>query len=75
MSDAYGRKPMYIYSLSIGIVASIICALSKNIAMLIVFRAIQACGATSGQTLGAGVISDLFDVTRRGKAYGAFFIG
>jgi len=75
MSDAYGRKPMYIYSLSIGIVASIICALSKNIAMLIVFRAIQACGATSGQTLGAGVISDLFDITQRGKAYGAFFIG
>ena len=75
MSDAYGRKPMYICSLSIGIVASIICALSKNIVMLIVFRAVQACGATSGQTLGAGVISDLFDVTRRGKAYGAFFIG
>lgn len=66
---------MYICSLSIGIVASIICALSKNIVMLIVFRAVQACGATSGQTLGAGVISDLFDVTRRGKAYGAFFIG
>ncbi|OAC98855.1 hypothetical protein MUCCIDRAFT_115100 [Mucor lusitanicus CBS 277.49] len=75
MSDAYGRKPMYIYSLSIGIVASIICAFSKNVAMLIIFRAMQACGATSGQALGAGVISDLFDVTRRGKAYGAFFVG
>ncbi|KAL9538694.1 hypothetical protein MBANPS3_010746 [Mucor bainieri] len=75
MSDAYGRKPMYIYSLTIGIVASIICAFSKNIVMLIIFRAIQACGATSGQALGAGVIADLFDVTRRGKAYGAFFVG
>lgn len=75
MSDAYGRKPMYVYSLFIGIVASIICAISRNIVILIVFRAIQACGASSGQTLGAGVISDMFDVTQRGKAYGAFFIG
>ncbi|KAK4509398.1 uncharacterized protein ATC70_007749 [Mucor velutinosus] len=75
MSDAYGRKPMYIYSLSIGIVASVICAFSKNIVMLVIFRAVQACGATSGQALGAGVISDLFDVTRRGKAYGVFFVG
>jgi MFS family permease len=43
--------------------------------MLIVFRAIQACGASSGQTLGAGVIADTIDVANRGKAYGVFYIG
>jgi MFS family permease len=66
---------MYIYSLLIGIVASIVCAFSTNVAMLIVFRAIQASGATSSQTLGAGVISDMFEVTERGRAYGIFFVG
>lgn len=43
--------------------------------MLIVFRALQASGASSGQTLGAGSIGDVFDVADRGKAYGVFFIG
>lgn len=62
-------------SISIGIVASILCASSNNIAMLIVFRALQASGASSGQTLGAGSIGDVFDIADRGKAYGVFFIG
>lgn len=75
MSDVYGRKQMYVFSLIISLVASIICAVSKNIVMLIIFRAIQSCGSSSGQTLGAGVVSDLFDVTERGNAYGWFFIG
>ncbi|KAI8640320.1 major facilitator superfamily domain-containing protein [Parasitella parasitica] len=75
ISDAYGRRPVYIISISIGIVASILCASSKNIATLIVFRALQASGASSGQTLGAGSIADVFDVAERGKAFGVFFIG
>ncbi|RCH93736.1 hypothetical protein CU098_008459 [Rhizopus stolonifer] len=75
MSDLYGRKPMYIYSLVIGIVASILCAISHNIPTLLVFRAIQACGSSSGQTLGAGVIADTFDVSERGKAYSIFYLG
>ncbi|KAL9559624.1 hypothetical protein MBANPS3_000330 [Mucor bainieri] len=75
MSDAYGRKPMYVYSLIISVIASILCAISQNAAMLIVFRAIQAIGSSSGQTLGAGVIADTIDVADRGKAYGVFYIG
>lgn len=75
MSDTYGRKPMYMLSLSIGIIASIICVFSPNIATLIVFRAIQSCGASSGQTLGAGVIADVVPLAQRGKAYGIFSIG
>ncbi|KAL9544813.1 hypothetical protein MBANPS3_007445 [Mucor bainieri] len=75
ISDTYGRRPVYLMSISIGIIASILCASSNNIAMLIVFRALQASGASSGQTLGAGSIGDVFDVADRGKAYGVFFIG
>lgn len=75
MSDVYGRKRMYFYSLIIATIASVICAFSKNVAMLIVFRAIQSFGSSSGQTLGAGVVSDLFSITERGSAYGWFYIG
>lgn len=75
MSDTYGRKPMYVYSLIISVIASILCAVSRNAAMLIVFRALQAVGSSSGQTLGAGVIADTIEVADRGKAYGVFYIG
>lgn len=75
MSDVYGRKPLYVISSIIALIAAIICAVSKNIVMLIIFRAIQASGAGAGQTLGAGVISDTFEVANRGKAYGIFYIG
>lgn len=75
MSDTYGRKPIYIFSLLIGIFASILCAISNSITMLIIFRAIQACGTSSGQTLGAGVIADTIDTANRGKAYGIFYVG
>ena len=43
---------MYLLSIIIGIFASIICAVSNNVAMLVVFRAIQAGGTCASQTLG-----------------------
>lgn len=71
----YGRKPAYISSLTICIIASIVCSVSKSIITLTVFRAIQACGASSGLTLGAGVIADMVQSNNRGKAFGIFYIG
>lgn len=52
LSDQYGRKRMYLISGLINIVCCIICAISKNIAMLIVFRGLQSFGANAGLTLG-----------------------
>jgi multidrug resistance protein len=75
MSDVYGRKPMYLMSHALSIVSAFICAVSRNITMLIIFRAFQGCGAGAGQTLGAGVIADTTSMTGRGRAYGFFYIG
>lgn len=66
---------MYIMSLIIYIVGGLICTFSTNIGMLIVFRALQACGGGAGQTLGGGVIADIYHVSRRGRAYGIFCLG
>ncbi|KAI8583392.1 hypothetical protein K450DRAFT_223413 [Umbelopsis ramanniana AG] len=74
-SDIYGRKRMYLISIIIFIIASIICAITDNIVLLAIFRAIQACGASAGQSVGAGVISDVFPTAERGTAYGFFYIG
>ncbi|KAI9251450.1 major facilitator superfamily domain-containing protein [Phascolomyces articulosus] len=74
-SDYYGRKRMYLLSIIMGVIASIFCAVSNNVAMLIVFRAIQASGSCASQTLGAGVIADTIPVAQRGRAYGFFYMG
>jgi MFS transporter, DHA1 family, multidrug resistance protein len=42
MSDRYGRRPVALASIAIFIVASIGCALAPNIAVFLVFRAMQA---------------------------------
>ncbi|KAG2230703.1 hypothetical protein INT48_003710 [Thamnidium elegans] len=75
LSDTYGRKRMYIVSGIINVISSIICAFSRNIGMLVVFRAIQSFGANAGLTLGAGVIADCISMEVRGKAYGFFYMG
>lgn len=65
---------MYLLSGVINVVASIICAITRNIGMLVAFRAIQSFGANAGLTLGAGVIADCIPVEVRGKAYGFFYM-
>lgn len=74
LSDTYGRKRMYIISGIINVLSSIVCAFSRNIGMLIVFRALQSFGSNAGLTLGAGVIADCIAMEVRGKAYGFFYM-
>ncbi len=75
MSDIYGRKKVYIISLIIYLLGAIVTPFSTNIGMFIFFRAVQACGGGAGQTIGAGVIADIFQVSERGTAYGFFNMG
>ncbi|KAG2171781.1 hypothetical protein INT43_008161 [Umbelopsis isabellina] len=74
-SDLYGRKPMYLISIIIFIIASVLCGISTSVPELAIFRAIQAIGASAGQSVGAGVISDVFIPAERGTAYGFFYVG
>ncbi|KAG6816321.1 hypothetical protein H0H93_008188 [Arthromyces matolae] len=46
---------------------------SKNVPELMVWRFIQAFGASPGLSLGAGVIGDIFALEERGAAMGIFF--
>ncbi|CAI2189299.1 367_t:CDS:2, partial [Funneliformis geosporum] len=75
-SDAFEtRRNIYLVSFILYIVGTVMCAISKNIWLLLTMRAIQACGASSVQSIGAGSISDIFHVFERGRAYGIFYVG
>jgi MFS transporter, DHA1 family, multidrug resistance protein len=61
ISDAYGRRRLTMISLSVFLVASVGCALSANVHMLMFFRALQGATAGTGMVVGRAVVRDLFE--------------
>ncbi|PCG96279.1 Major facilitator superfamily domain, general substrate transporter [Penicillium occitanis (nom. inval.)] len=75
LSQEYGRRPVLVFSFLISTVAVIVCAVSNSLPLIIVFRLIEALGCSSAQSVGAGVISDIYISTERGSALGWFYLG
>ncbi|ORY89210.1 major facilitator superfamily domain-containing protein [Syncephalastrum racemosum] len=73
--DAIGRRPIYLISIFIAVIANVGCALSTNVVMLIVFRAVTGIGSSSVMSMGAGSISDIFEAEERGRAFAYYTTG
>ncbi|KAE8450586.1 hypothetical protein EG329_005930 [Mollisiaceae sp. DMI_Dod_QoI] len=69
-SDIWGRKPILLVAAAVFFVGSLIAALSVNIGMLIVARAIQGIGGGGLIILTNICIGDLFSMRSRGAYYG-----
>jgi MFS family permease len=61
-SDIFGRKPVLMVANGVFFAGCLICALSKNIGMLIAGRAIQGTGGGGLITLVSVSIGDLFSM-------------
>jgi EmrB/QacA subfamily drug resistance transporter len=70
LSDIFGRKPVILAANLTFFTGSLIAALSVNIAMLIVARAIQGIGGAGLNVLANICIGDLFSPRERGLYYG-----
>lgn len=67
--DRFGRKkPLYV-GLIIYIIASIGCALSTSVEMLIAFRFLQAIGGCVGMVAPSAIVRDLFPVNESAKVF------
>ncbi len=83
LSDRYGRRIMYITSIAIFAVGSLIVAMSDSYAILLAGRAIQGFGSSGIFPVASAVIGDIFPPEKRGRALGmigsvfgiAFIIG
>ncbi|PYI31882.1 MFS general substrate transporter [Aspergillus indologenus CBS 114.80] len=75
LSQQYGRRPVLVASFILSTIAVIVCAVSDSLALIIVFRLIEALGCSSAQSVGAGVVGDVFPPTERGSALGWFYLG
>lgn len=75
LSETYGRLRFYFGACFLFIVFTMACALSKNMAMFIVFRLLAGCAGSIPLALGGGTISDLIRQEERGGAMAMFAIG
>jgi DHA1 family bicyclomycin/chloramphenicol resistance-like MFS transporter len=67
--DRFGRKPPLYAGLAIYILASLGCALSSSITMLIGFRFLQALGGCAGMIAPRAIVRDIFPVKESAKVF------
>ena len=72
LSDIYGRKKVYAFSMVLFLIGSVLCGTASSMQQLIVFRAIQGLGAGGVLPLALIIIGELFSVEQRARMQGLF---
>ncbi len=70
LSDRIGRRPIYLFSVSVFAIGSLLIALSPSFWMVIASRAIQGIGAGGITPTASAVVGDMFKPEQRGKMLG-----
>lgn len=70
VSDLYGRRRVFQTAILIFLVGSVLCGLSRNMAELIGFRAIQGAGGGGLMSTAQAIIGDIVAPRERGKYQG-----
>ncbi|KIV99862.1 uncharacterized protein PV09_08530 [Verruconis gallopava] len=72
LADSYGRRPIFLATLMVYVIANAVLSLPGGYAVLMFFRGLQAAGSASTIAIGAGVIGDIADADERGGFMGLF---
>src|SRR4051794_7618180 len=70
LSDLYGRRRLFVVSISIFLLGSALCGTAQTMGELIAFRALQGIGAGGLIPLSQAAVADLFSPRERGKYQG-----
>src|SRR3954471_14086896 len=70
LSDLYGRRRLFVISISIFLAGSALCGTAQSMNELIAFRALQGVGAGGLIPLSQAAVADLFSPRERGKYQG-----
>ena len=70
LADRFGRRIILLIGMALFVAASIGCALSTSIEMLIVFRFLQSIGACVGPIIGRTMVRDIYGIEKSAKAFG-----
>lgn len=72
LSDIYGRKPFFMFAISVFVIGSVLCTFSTSMYVLAAFRAIQGLGAGGLFSLALTIIGDIVSPRERAKYQGYF---
>ncbi|MFJ5540768.1 MDR family MFS transporter [Micromonospora chalcea] len=72
MADLYGRRPVFLFSIGMFLLGSLLAGLSQDMTQLIVTRGVQGLGAGGLMTLAFTIISDVVSPRERGRYQGLF---
>jgi MFS transporter, DHA1 family, multidrug resistance protein len=64
LSDRHGRRPIFLVTLTIYVLASLVCAIAPTIELLIAARVLQALGGAGAVVLARAVVRDIHEGTR-----------
>jgi EmrB/QacA subfamily drug resistance transporter len=70
LADLYGRKPVFFGGTLVFLAGTILCGMAWDMPSLVVFRALQGCGAGAIQPIAATILGDLYTPTERGRIQG-----
>lgn len=75
IGDIYGRSRMFNTGFGVFTVGSLLCGLSPNVYILVLFRAVQALGGSLMQANSGAIVADIFPPNARGRAFGFLSLG
>jgi EmrB/QacA subfamily drug resistance transporter len=70
LADLYGRKPVFFVGTAIFLAGTILCGAAWDMPSLILFRALQGCGAGAIQPIAATILGDIYTPAERGRIQG-----
>jgi EmrB/QacA subfamily drug resistance transporter len=70
LADMYGRKKVFYAGAGLFLISSTLCGFSRNMVMLIVFRALQGFGAGGVQPIATTILGDIYTPTERAHIQG-----
>lgn len=72
LSDLFGRRRVFLFAITVFLIASLLCGASQNMTQLIVFRALQGIGGGGIWGLTFAIVGDLVPPRDRGNYFGIF---
>ncbi|CDQ19926.1 MDR family MFS transporter [Halobacillus karajensis] len=70
LSDVFGRKPVFLFGISLFLVGAVICALAPSMKVLIAARLVQGLGAGALMPIATTIVGDIYTKEERAKIQG-----
>ncbi|MGK5087073.1 DHA2 family efflux MFS transporter permease subunit [Bdellovibrionota bacterium FG-2] len=75
LRDVIGSRRLYVLSLFVFTLGSVLCGMAWNLPSLIIARVVQALGGGALTPVGMSMITEVFEPRERGKAMGYWGVG